>query len=266
MNINRIVLAVRYDGSAYHGWQAQQDDLPTVQQILERALSRVADHPITLSCAGRTDAGVHATGQVVHFDTNADRSEYSWVFGANSNLPPDISVLWAKNAPIDFHARFSATGRKYRYIIYNYSVKPAILRHYVGWHHKHLDEARMQMAANYLFGEHDFNAFRGAGCQSQSSKRNVYDIRVTRQRRMVIIEVYANAFLLHMVRNIVGALIAVGAGEKAPEWIKEVLESGDRRKAGVTVTSSGLYLVKVDYPEKYDLPNNIPIGPFFLPE
>ncbi len=264
MNLRRIALGIRYDGAAYHGWQYQDDELKTVQHSLEIALSKVANHPVTLICAGRTDAGVHATSQIVHFDTDAERSPHAWVFGANSNLPHDISVLWAKDVPHDFHARFSATGRRYRYVLFNHDIRPGILRHAVGWHYKLLDADKMQLAANYLVGEHDFNAYRGAGCQAKTSVRTMYDISVKRQGRMVVIEAHANAFLLHMVRNIVGVLIEIGTGAKPPEWAKAVLESLDRRQAGVTIAPNGLYLVQVDYPSEFQLPN-MPLGPFFLP-
>lgn|SRR3990167_2610792 len=264
MSHRRIALGIRYDGSAYYGWQRQDSDLPTVQSKLEMGLARVANHPIVATCAGRTDTGVHATSQVVHFDTEANRSDYSWQFGANSNLPPDISVTWAKEVPHDFHARFSATSRKYRYVIYNHEVKPGILRQAVGWHHRPLDENKMQMAAQSLLGEHDFSAFRGAACQSQSASRCVEEISIWRQRRLVIFEIKANAFLLHMVRNILGSLVEVGAGLKPVEWIKDLLYSKDRSQAGVTIAPNGLYLVAVDYPEHFQIPSN-PIGPFFLP-
>lgn len=263
MSHKRIALGIRYDGSAYHGWQVQ-DDLSTVQFALERALSRVANHSVNVVCAGRTDAGVHATSQIIHFDTEADREDHSWVFGANSNLPADIRVLWAKPVSHDFHARFSATARRYRYLLYNHDVKPGILRHFVGWYHKPLDEMRMQEAANYLLGEYDFSAFRGAGCQAKRPVRTLQEFKITRQRRLVIIEVQANAFLLHMVRNMVGTLIKVGCGDASPEWVNEVLLSRDRREGGVTIAPNGLYLVSVNYPSEFQLPET-PIGPFFLP-
>jgi len=264
MSHRRIALGIRYDGASYYGWQRQDGDLPTVQSKVEVGISRVANHPIVVTCAGRTDTGVHATSQVVHFDTDAVRSDYSWQFGVNSNLPPDISVTWAKEVAHDFHARFSATARKYRYIIYNHEVKPGILRHAVGWHHRPLDEAKMQEAALALLGEHDFSSFRGAGCQSHSAARRIDEVTIWRQRRMVILEIKANAFLLHMVRNITGSLLEVGAGLKPVQWIKEVLQSKDRCQAGVTIAPNGLYLVGVDYPDQFEIPSN-PIGPFFLP-
>ena len=263
MESKRIALGVRYDGSLYHGWQSQEN-LRTVQQSLEYALSRVANHPISLTCAGRTDAGVHATSQVVHFDTDVTRSDYSWVFGANSNLPADISVTWASEVSRDFHARYSATARRYRYVVFNHSIRPGILRHAVGWFHSPLDEKQMQIAGQHLVGKHDFSAYRGAGCQANTPIRHVQHIDVARYRRMVVIEIKANAFLLHMVRNIVGTLVAIGTGEQPTTWAKDVLESCDRRQGGVTIGPSGLYLVEVDYPEAFGLPKT-PVGPFFLP-
>lgn len=262
-NIRRIALCVRYDGSRYHGWQ-NQEALLTVQGCLEKALSYVADHPVTAVSAGRTDAGVHATGQIVHFDTHANRNDHAWVFGANSHLPPDMSVVWAKHLWMDFHARHSALLRRYRYIIYNNEVRPGILRHAVGWYYRLLDEEKMRQAGQYLVGEHDFSAFRGAGCESSTPIREIFDIDVVRYRRMIVLDIQANAFLLHMVRNIVGVLVAVGSGQKPPEWVKAVLESRDRRQGGVTFSPYGLYLVEVKYPEHFDLPSTS-LGPFFLP-
>lgn len=260
----KIVLGVRYDGSAYHGWQTQ-DNVVTVQLKLERALSEVANHPVSVVCAGRTDAGVHATGQVVHFMSDADRSLHAWTFGANSNLPPDICVTFAHFVSNDFHARFSATARRYRYIVFNHAIRPGILRHGVGWYYKPLDVARMQAACDHLMGEHDFSGFRGRGCQAKSPVRTIESITVTRQRRMVIVDVRANAFLLHMVRNLVGVLVEIGSGEKSPVWAKEVLESRDRCQGGVTIAPNGLYLVEVTYPDHFEIPRN-PVGPFFLPD
>ncbi|MBW5802430.1 tRNA pseudouridine(38-40) synthase TruA [Coxiella endosymbiont of Ornithodoros amblus] len=260
----RIALGIRYDGSAYHGWQVQEA-LKTVQGKVEKALSAVANHPVFVTCAGRTDAGVHATAQVVHFDTTAYRSDHAWVFGANSNLPHDISVLWAKEVDEDFHARYSAIARRYRYIIYNHEIRPAILRKAIGWHYyRSLDEKRMQAGAQYLIGEHDFSSFQGAGCQSRTPMRKILQIEIYRIRRMVVIEVQANAFLLHMVRNIAGVLMAIGSGEKHPDWARTVLKAKDRQLGGVTVPPNGLYLVEVDYPSHFKLPRT-PLGPFFYP-
>lgn len=259
----RIALSIRYDGARYHGWQAQSNNLSTVQLHVEKALSSVANHGVHLVCAGRTDAGVHASAQIVHFDTDAERSDYSWVFGANSNLPNDITVLWAAEVPHDFHARFSALSRRYRYVIYNYPMRPGILRHAVGWYRKPLDIAAMKIAANSLLGEHDFSSFRGAGCQSKSSARCIQEFTVMRRSNMVVIEVKANAFLLHMVRNLVGVLLEIGSGTRPPTWAYEVLQAKDRQAASATIAPNGLYLVKVEYPESFILPET-PLGPFFL--
>ena len=259
----RIALGVRYDGSAYHGWQVQ-DGLITVQQQIEKAVSAVADQPIMVVCAGRTDAGVHASGQVLHFDTMAHRSDRAWIFGVNNNLPYDISITWAKEVGESFHARYGALARRYRYVIYNHEIRPAILRKAIGWYFRPLDEKRMQMAAQFLLGEHDFSSFQGAGCQSKTSMRTVFQIEIFRIRRMVVIEVQANAFLFHMVRNIVGVLVAIGSGEKELKWAEYVLKARDRQQRRATVSPpNGLYLVEVSYPAEFKLPR-IPFGPFFL--
>ncbi|QTS84086.1 tRNA pseudouridine(38-40) synthase TruA [Coxiella endosymbiont of Amblyomma nuttalli] len=260
--MSRIALGICYDGSAYHGWQAQ-DGLDTVQQQLERALSMVADQPIVVACAGRTDAGVHASGQVLHFDTTAYRSNHAWIFGVNSHLPHDISVTWAKEVNEHFHARYGAFARRYRYVIYNHQIRPAILYQAIGWYFRPLDEKRMQIAAQFLLGEHDFSSFQGAGCQSKTPMRVIFQIEIFRIRCMVVIEVQANAFLLRMMRNITGVLVAIGSGEKEPKWAEHVLKAKDRQQGGVTVSPNGLYLVEVSYPYKFKLPQT-PLGPFFL--
>ena len=262
--MKRIALCLSYDGSRYHGWQ-HQEEVNSVQQTLEHALSRVANHPISVMCAGRTDAGVHACAQVVHFDTDAQRSMHSWVFGANSNLPSDIAVLWAQETTADFHARFSATARTYRYLLCNQPVRPGVFSKSIGWYRKSLDENKMQAATQYLLGEHDFSAFRGSGCQAKHAIRTIHELNVKRQGLLIVVEVHANAFLLHMVRNIMGVLLEIGQGEKEPVWAQQVLHSRDRRKASVTSTPNGLYLVQVDYPEHFKLPK-LPKGPFFLNE
>ena len=260
--IRRIALSLAYDGSRYHGWQ-HQEEVNSVQQTLEHALSRVANHPVTVICAGRTDAGVHATAQVVHFDSDANRTERSWVFGANSNLPADISVSWAKETVPEFHARFSATARTYRYLIDNQPVRPGVFHKAVSWYYKFLDADKMHQAAQHLLGEHDFSAFRGSGCQAHHAIRTIHQMSVKRQGQLIVIEVKANAFLLHMVRNIVGVLIKIGEGEKDPAWTADVLRSRDRQQAGITSTPHGLYLVDIDYPSHFMLPKG-PLGPFFL--
>jgi len=263
-DVSRIALGIEYNGSCFNGYQAQKNDsVITIQESLESALSEVANHPVTLHCAGRTDAGVHATGQVVHFDAQFDRPESAWVRGANAILPPTISICWSRQVSPDFHARFSATSRRYRYIFYNNKVKPAILSNLVTHHYRTLDEKAMHEAAQLLLGENDFTSFRGAACQSSTPMRNMMQLSVTRQGDFVIMEVTANAFLLHMVRNIAGVLQAIGAGMKPAEWAAEVLASKDRKLAGVTAHADGLYLVKVTYPEHFGLPEPAP-GPAFL--
>ncbi|MDR1057226.1 MAG: tRNA pseudouridine(38-40) synthase TruA [Coxiellaceae bacterium] len=242
----RIALGIEYDGTNYHGWQRQLN-LVTLQEKVEEALSRIAAEKVTIACAGRTDAGVHAFGQVVHFDTKAERSDQAWILGTNSNLPTDIRILWARHMSQDFHARYSATSRCYRYIIYNNKVASALLRHRTMWCPYKLNEKLMREAGRYLLGEHDFSSFRGSGCQSRSVMRNVTLLEVTRGGAAINIDIQANAFLLHMVRNIVGVLLKIGIGEHPPFWVKEVLDARNRTSAAVTVPAAGLYLVKVEY-------------------
>ncbi|MEC6816222.1 tRNA pseudouridine(38-40) synthase TruA [Photobacterium toruni] len=258
----RIALGIEYDGAKYCGWQ-RQVDVDSVQERLEKALSHIANQPIAVFCAGRTDTGVHGTGQVVHFDVDIERKMAAWTMGVNAYLPKDIAVRWAHEVTEDFHARFSATARRYRYVIYNHSVRPAIFQHGVSHYHGHLDENKMHEAAQYLIGEHDYTSFRATQCQSRSPWRRLEHLTVTRQGDFVVIDIKANAFVHHMVRNIAGSLIKVGKGEKQPDWIKWVLEQKDRRIAGPTAKSAGLYLVDVDYPAEYNLPRSA-LGPLFL--
>lgn len=260
---SRIALGVEYKGSRYHGWQRQASGVPSVQETLEKALSRVADSPITLSCAGRTDAGVHACGQVVHFDTRAVRSMKAWVMGANINLPHDISVSWAQEMPAHFHARFKAVARRYRYVIYNDQIRPAHLNEEITWNHRPLDIERMAQAAAFLVGVHDFSAFRAGQCQAKSPIKEIHHLRVTQHGKMIVLDIRASAFLHHMVRNIAGVLMTIGAGERPVEWAREVLESRARRAGGVTAHPFGLYLVQVEYKDEFQLPQRY-IGPHFL--
>ncbi|MEG0861502.1 MAG: tRNA pseudouridine(38-40) synthase TruA [Pseudomonas sp.] len=259
----RIALGVEYKGSRYRGWQRQADGVPSVQQTLEEALSKVADSPVTLLCAGRTDAGVHACGQVVHFDTQVVRSMKAWTMGANINLPHDISVAWAKEMPANFHARFKAIARRYRYVIYNDQIRPAHMGQEVTWNHRPLDVERMALAAEYLVGTHDFSAFRAGQCQAKSPIKNIHHLRVTRHGKMIVLDIRASAFLHHMVRNIAGVLMTIGAGERPVEWARDVLESRERRTGGVTAHPFGLYLVQVEYHDEFALPERY-IGPHFL--
>lgn len=258
----KIALGIEYDGSQFFGWQRQRE-VPSVQQELERALSVICGEHVDVFCAGRTDAGVHGTGQVVHFDVSAIRPIRAWTMGVNTKLPSSIAVRWAKEVSQEFHARFSATARRYRYIIYNHNLRSGILSQGVSHYHGELDESLMHQAGQYLLGENDFSSFRAAQCQSKSPWRNLHHLKVTRQNRYIIVDIKANAFVHHMVRNIVGSLIEVGKKTQEPEWIKWLLEIKDRNQAAATAKAEGLYLVEVDYPKEFDIPQS-PIGPLFL--
>jgi tRNA pseudouridine38-40 synthase len=260
---SRFAAIVQYQGADFCGFQRQKHS-PSVQQELEQALSYVADCPVKIHCAGRTDTAVHASHQVIHFDTSAERSGYSWVQGANSQLPDSISLIWADKISQDFHARFSAGARTYRYVIDNSPTRPAIMAAAVTWFKKPLDISLMQQSCEYLLGEQDFSAFRGSGCQSNSPWRNVHRANVYRRGNLVIFEITANAFLLHMVRNIVGSLLEVGTARQKPLWIQQLLIQGDRCKSAATAAPDGLYLVAVDYPARFGLPA-LAKGPVFLP-
>lgn len=260
--MNRIALGLEYDGSLYYGWQ-RQTTLPSIQGMLENALTKVAAEPVTTIAAGRTDAGVHASGQVVHFDTNNVRDCRAWVCGTNTFLPTDLRVLWASVVPESFDARRSALGRRYRYVIYNHPIRPSLLRSYVGWCYKKLDIQNMIEATHYWLGEHDFSSFRAAACQSHSAIRLVTSIQLVRVNDQIVVDIAGNAFLHHMVRNMVGVLMKIGSGAASPNWAKEVLEARDRRAASETVSSSGLYLVEVNYPQHFKLPE-VAAGPWFL--
>lgn len=262
---DRVALALEYDGSTFHGWQSQRQlRLATIQETLENVLSQIADAPVTVVCAGRTDAGVHASHQVVHFDTPVAREERSWVFGANTHLPKGVAVKWARPVAGDFHARFSAIARRYRYVILNRPTRSAHFGHLATHWAPTLDAELMHHEAQCLLGENDFSSFRGAGCQSNSPKRNVHFVQVQRFGDWVVVDIQANAFLLHMVRNIVGTLIAVGSGKHPAGWTAEVFALKDRRKAAMTAAPNGLYLVNVDYPDHYGLPLDRPGPPFLV--
>jgi tRNA pseudouridine38-40 synthase len=255
MSTQRIALCVEYNGTAFRGWQAQlNQNTPTVQEALERVLGGVAAHPLRVNCAGRTDAGVHATWQVVHFDTTAQRPLKAWVRGANARLPPQVAVRWAQPVAADFHARFSAQSRRYRYVIHNQAARAARLVDLVASHHAPLDAARMQEAGQYLLGENDFSAFRGAACQSRTPMRKVTELTVQRYGNYLCLDIEANAFLLHMVRNIVGALLWIGDGRRDPTWMQTLLHSRDRTQAAPTAPPQGLTLIGVRYPAHFGLP------------
>jgi len=249
----RVAIGVEYDGSAYSGWQAL-DHIASVQSAVEQALSRVADAPIAVVCAGRTDAGVHALAQVAHFDTAITRPPRGWVLGANTYLPPDIALLWATEVAPDFHARFSATARRYRYLILDRRTRSALWHARTTFSSQPLDAAAMHAAGQALVGTHDFTSFRAAECQAKTATRTVEWLEVRREGALVILEVQANAFLHHMVRNFVGTLLPVGRGERDAAWVREVLAARDRRVAGVTAPPQGLYFAGVRYPEPHVVP------------
>lgn len=252
--MTRFAAGVEYHGARYCGWQRQGHVAGSVQEHVERALSRVADEPVQVVTAGRTDAGVHATGQVFHFDSTRVRAERAWHWGANRHLPPDIRLLWVQAVADEFHARYSALSRAYRYVILNRRVPPAIHAGLAVHEHRPLDATRMARAAGALVGTHDFSAFRSADCQAKQPTRTIMELIVNRAGEWVWFDVRADAFLQHMVRNIAGTLLAIGAGEREEDWAREVLQSRDRTRAGAAAPAAGLYLAEVRYPERWSLP------------
>ncbi|MCA1799259.1 MAG: tRNA pseudouridine(38-40) synthase TruA [Xanthomonadaceae bacterium] len=252
--MSRYAMGIEYNGAAFAGWQVQPDQ-STVQEAVERALSSVANHPVQVVCAGRTDAGVHATGQVVHFDSDAPRTTWAWVLGANANLPRTVAAIWAQQVPDAFHARFDALSRSYRYELLNRATRPGIDHDRVAWQHRPLDVPRMHDAAQALLGEHDFSAFRAQACQAKTPVRTMHRLEVGRVGDRVVFDLNANAFLHHMVRNLVGSLMLIGYGERDAAWLRQVLESRDRSKAAATASPAGLCLVAVEYPTHYGLPS-----------
>ncbi len=263
--MKRIALGLHYEGTSWQGWQKQLHR-QTVQDTLESALAKFCQHPVATVCAGRTDSGVHALGQVVHFDTEARRELFAWVRGLNAFLPPSVAVRWAAEVEAGeqgFHARFSATSRTYQYLIYNHAVRSPLWHGRAGWAFRPLDEHAMAQAAQALVGVHDFSAFRAAECQAASPVRTMHAIQVRRQGDLILVTLRANAFLHHMVRNIVGSLIAVGNGTQRPEWMHELLLSRHRDLAAPTFSPDGLYLAKVDYDARWGLPQADEALPFF---
>jgi tRNA pseudouridine38-40 synthase len=249
----RIALGLEYDGTPFHGWQSQMDG-SGVQDALESALAGVAGMQVTAIGAGRTDAGVHATMQVVHFDCAVARPESAWVRGVNSGLPGAIAVRWSLEVADDFHARFSATGRHYTYLLLDRPVRPALLAHRAGWYHRPLAVDAMRRAAEPLIGRHDFSAFRAAECQAKSPVKTLDRIDIAREDEMIRIDLHADAFLQHMVRNIVGALVYVGGGREPASWLRELLEGRNRTRGAPTFPAAGLYLTGIDYPARWNLP------------
>ncbi|MSQ67089.1 MAG: tRNA pseudouridine(38-40) synthase TruA [Gammaproteobacteria bacterium] len=249
----RIAVGIEYDGSSFCGWQSQAQGTG-VQAVVEAALSVVANEPIVVQCAGRTDAGVHAVCQVAHFDSHSERTPRAWTLGANSHLPRSVSLRWAQVVPEHFNARFSAEARSYSYVLLNRLSRPGLWHGRVSWEHRPLALERMRAAATPLLGEHDFSAFRAAGCQARHPRRTIRRLELTRTGDLVCMNIEANAFLQHMVRNIVGVLVKIGAGERPIDWAAEVLAGRDRRLGGVTAPAAGLYFLRPHYPATFSLP------------
>jgi tRNA pseudouridine38-40 synthase len=249
----RYACGVEYDGHGFLGFQTQVQE-PTIQNCLEIALAKVANHSVRLICSGRTDTGVSATAQVIHFDTDVIRTDYQWIMGVNTNLPPGISLLWIKQVSDEFHARFSAIQRSYQYTIVNRWIRPALNRHSITWERAPLEAEKMNQAAQFLVGEHDFNAFRSSACQSKTPVKTINSISVTRQGNKVIMKVSASGFLHHMIRNIIGTLLPIGRGNKPVESLLQILLSKDRTLAGITAAPNGLSFNTVKYPKQFNLP------------
>lgn len=259
----RYAIGIDFNGRGYRGWQTQQPGVRSVQETLEGAIARVANHPVTVIAAGRTDAGVHASGMVAHFDSDAPRNERSWLLGVNTNLPEDIALRWITPVSDAFHARFKAVARRYRYVIFNHPQRSSLLAGMVTWHYHALDVARMRAAAAHLVGKHDFSSFRAIGCQARHPNRDVHFITLAQQGPLIVLDIQADGFLHHMVRNIAGVLISIGQGKAGPEWAGQVLEARDRTLGGVTAPPDGLYFVSAFYPDEFVLPPE-PVGPAFL--
>ena len=249
----RIAVGLEYDGRTFSGWQSQPD-VPNIQDSLQEALSGIAGKPVSVIAAGRTDAGVHALEQVIHFDTDIERPLTAWMRGANALLPESIAVLWAHPVPDEFHARFSAQARSYRYLLINRPVRTALQHGKAGWFHAPLNLEQMQEAAQHLLGEHDFSAFRSSECQAKTPVKNLKQLDICKEGDTFIFDLTADAFLHHMVRNIVGCLVYVGKGKHSPQWLREVLESRNRNLAAPTFAPDGLYLRCITYDAKWNLP------------
>jgi tRNA pseudouridine38-40 synthase len=249
----KVAIGIEYKGTHFHGWQSQKNEIRTVQDYVEIALSKIANHKVRVFCAGRTDAGVHAKEQIIHFETTTHREEEAWVLGGNAHLPNDVSFLWSKVVNDDFHARFDAMAREYKYYIVNHKIRPCLLNGLVLWEPRKLDFKKMQEATKFLLGQHNFSAFRSSVCQAKSPIKTIEKINLSLKNEQIVLNIKADAFLHHMVRNIVGTLLKVGRGEKPINWIQEVLISQDRKKAGMTSPPEGLYFIKAFYPKIFDI-------------
>ncbi|HYP69149.1 MAG TPA: tRNA pseudouridine(38-40) synthase TruA [Thiobacillaceae bacterium] len=251
----RVAVGLEYDGRSFCGWQSQPSGCG-VQDALERATAEIAGHPVSVIAAGRTDTGVHASYQVAHFDTLVERPLSAWVRGVNSHLPHGMAVLWSRTMPEAFHARFTVEERGYRYVLLNHPVRPGMMSGRIGWHHRSLDEKLMSQAAGLLLGRHDFSAFRAAECQASSPEKELRQAGVRRRGDHLVFDFRADGFLHHMVRNMVGALVHIGAGGADPEWMNELLNDKDRTRAAPTFMADGLYLSHIRYPAQFDLPSS----------
>lgn len=249
----KIAIGLEYDGRGFCGWQSQPSACG-VQDHVEKAVAEIGGETVTVTAAGRTDTGVHASYQVAHFEVVAERPITAWVRGVNTYLPDGVAVTWAKEMPEDFHARFAVEERGYRYVLLNHPTRPALMSGKVGWHHRPLDEKLMQLACDRLLGQHDFSAFRAAECQAKSPVKELRQASIKRQGDFLVCEFRADGFLHHMVRNIVGCLIQIGAGQVGPEWMDELLSHKDRARAAPTFMPDGLYLSYIRYPSRFDLP------------
>ncbi|MCF9000272.1 tRNA pseudouridine(38-40) synthase TruA [Acinetobacter nectaris] len=261
--MQRYAIGIEFCGTHYRGWQTQQEGVPSVQQTLEKILSKVANHEVQLHGAGRTDAQVHATNMIAHFDSPSERTDRSWIMGVNSQLPKDISIQWIKRMDTEFHARFKAIARRYRYVIYNAPQRPALLNKQVTHVYHELDIPKMQEAAKKFEGTHNFESFRAAACQSNQPVRHVKHCTLTPHGPFLVLDIQADGFLHHMVRNIVGCLLEVGQNCYGIEHIDTIFAAQDRKAAGVTAPPDGLYFIQAYYPEQFQLPN-IALGPQWL--
>ena len=251
----RVAIGLEYDGRNFCGWQSQTAGCG-VQDAIERAAAEIAGHPVSVIAAGRTDTGVHASCQVAHFDTQAERPSTAWVRGVNSHLPDGIAILWSRTMAEDFHARFAVEERGYRYILLNHPTRPGLMAGKIGWHHRPLDEKLMSQAAGLLLGHHDFSAFRAAECQARSPEKELRQASIRRSGDYLVFDFRADGFLHHMVRNIVAVLVHIGAGGAGPEWVAELLSHKDRTRAAPTFMADGLYLSYIRYPSRFELPSS----------
>ncbi|MCV2528414.1 MAG: tRNA pseudouridine(38-40) synthase TruA [Candidatus Lightella neohaematopini] len=258
----KLAFGVEYDGTKYYGWQKQKN-LPSIQEEIEKAIFSITNEKIDIFCAGRTDAGVHAIGQVIHFTTNTNLPDRAWIMGMNTNLPNDISIKWIKRVPDSFHARYSAYARRYQYIIYNNKIRSSLYCNKVNHIYYLLNEYSMKKAASYLIGKHNFISIKQSDCQSKSSWRKIYNLSINRYGHYLIIDIKANSFLYHMVRNIVGILLDIGSGKKSISWIKNIISVNKKNNFIKTASANGLYLILVYYPRKFLIPRYFNVKYFF---